>query len=169
MNIVLIGYRGTGKSCVANHLAQKTGRTAVDMDTEIVQAVGMPIHEFVAKEGWERFRDVESEICWDLSAQDELVIATGGGVVTRPENVAALKAKGRLFWLKARPDTIVARIHDDAGRPSLTGAKSFLEEIEEVLEARTPLYRAAAEYDVDTDGRSVEDVADEILRLFSDS
>ncbi|MDX9972665.1 MAG: shikimate kinase [FCB group bacterium] len=169
MNIVLIGYRGTGKSSVARLLADQTGRTAVDMDDEIVQALGMPIPDFVEKEGWDRFRDVESEVCWDLSAQDNLVIATGGGVVTRPENIAALKAKGRLFWLRARPKTIVGRIRDDSNRPSLTGTKSFLEEIEHVLEARTPLYRAAAEFDIDTDDRPLQNVADDIMRRMLDS
>lgn len=169
MNIVLIGYRGTGKSSVARLLAEKTGRTAVDMDDEIVQALGMPIPEFVEKEGWERFREVESEVCWDLSAQDNLVIATGGGVVTRAENIGALKAKGRLFWLRARPETIVSRIREDANRPSLTGTKTFLEEIEEVLEARTPLYRAAAELDIDTDERALQDVAEEIMRRMLES
>jgi shikimate kinase len=127
------------------------------------------VASFVAREGWERFREVESEVCWDLASQDGLVIATGGGVVTRPENVAALRAKGRLFWLKAEPATIAERIRRCEERPSLTGTKSFLDEIEEVLEARTPLYRAAAQYEIDTDGRSVTEVAEEVLRLFGSS
>ncbi|MBI4560048.1 MAG: shikimate kinase [Candidatus Hydrogenedentes bacterium] len=165
MNVVLIGYRGTGKSTVARLLAEQTGRRLVSTDEEIVRRVGCSIADYVNRHGWERFRDVESEVAREVGALDDTVIDAGGGIILRPENVAALKTKGPLIWLRAEPATIANRIKDSADRPSLTGAKTFLEEIAEVLETRTPLYQAAADLTIDTDNRSPEEVACEIVRI----
>jgi shikimate kinase len=164
MNVVLIGYRGSGKSVVAALLAQKLPMTAVNLDQEIEREAGLPIPEVVAKHGWSWFRDLESRITERFSAKDNLILDTGGGVVLQEENVRNLARNGRIFWLKASVDTIATRIRDSANRPSLTGSKSFLEEIEEVLAERLPLYRAAAHHEVDTDPLSVEEVADTIIR-----
>jgi shikimate kinase len=85
-------------------------------------------------------------------------------VVEREVSVAALREHGRVFWLKATPATIVARIGRDSNRPALTGGKSFTEEVSEVLQRRTPLYQAIAHEVIDTDGRSLADIAAEIER-----
>jgi shikimate kinase len=165
VNVVLIGYRGTGKSTVARLLAEMLGRRVFTTDAEIVRRVGCPIPEFVAREGWDRFREVEAEVCREAGSLDGWIIDAGGGVVVRPENVEALRATGRVVWLTAHPDTLAARIGHCTQRPSLTGRKSFLEEIEEVLEERRPLYRSAAHLTVDTDNRTPKEVAEEIAEL----
>jgi shikimate kinase len=167
LNIVLIGYRGTGKSAVADLIARAIGGTPFHVDAEIERRVGRPIAEYVTEQGWDAFRDVESEIVHAAAALDEAVIDTGGGVVIRPANVVLLKANGVLFWLTAEPATIRARIADDAGRPSLTGTQSFLDEIEAVLSERNPLYRAAADYTIRTDERTPDEVAARVVMLFS--
>ena len=164
MNLVLIGYRGTGKSVVAARLAQKLPMTAVSLDEENEREAGLSIPEIVEKHGWSWFRDLEAEITKRLSAMDNLILDTGGGVVLREENVRNLARNGQIFWLKASVATIAARIQDSSNRPSLTGAGSFLEEIEEVLAERLPLYRAAADHEIDTDLLSVEEVADTIIQ-----
>jgi shikimate kinase len=166
MNLVLIGYRGTGKSAVAEVLSRKLGRTAVSLDGEIVREAGMPIPEIVEKHGWPWFRDLESEIVERFSLRDGAILDTGGGVVLRPENTEKLRRSGVLFWLKASVDVIVARIQESTERPSLTEGRSFLDEVEEVLSERLPLYRAAADREIDTDPLTVTDVADEIVREF---
>ncbi len=163
MNIVLIGYRGTGKSSVGKLLAERQGRRLVSTDAEVVRRAGLSIPEIVAQSGWERFRDLESDVCRNLAGQDWLIIDTGGGAILRQQNVAVLKTNGTLFWLTAEVATIVARIGGDSQRPSLTGTKSFVEEVEDVLRERTPIYKAAADHVVGTDGRSVADIADSIL------
>jgi shikimate kinase len=163
MNIVLIGYRGTGKSSVATMLAGRLRWERVSTDAEIVTRAKQPIPEIVKAFGWEYFRDLESAVCRDVGGKDHLIIDTGGGAILRPENVQVLKANGRLFWLTAEIPTIEARIGGDTQRPSLTGSKSFLEEIAEVLEERRPKYRAAADYVIPTDNQSVAQVADTIL------
>lgn len=165
MNIVLIGYRGTGKSTVGKVLAAKLGRGLVSTDKEIVRRAGRSIPEIVAGHGWEHFRDLESDVCKDLGGQDNLVIDTGGGAILRQQNVDALKRNGLLFWLTASVDTIAGRIGGDTERPSLTGAKSFVEEIQEVLRDRTPKYRAAADHSLSTDGRSIQQMVENILVL----
>ena len=166
MNLVLIGYRGTGKSAVAEILSQKLRMAAVSLDEEIVREAGMPIPEIVEKHGWPWFRDLESEIVERFALRDEAILDTGGGVVLRPENIENLRRGGALFWLKASVDVIVERIQESRERPSLTEGRSFLEEVEEVLSERLPLYRAAADREIDTDRLTAARVADEIIREF---
>ncbi len=163
MNIVLIGYRGTGKSTVGKVLAARLGRPVVSTDAEIVRRAGRTVPEIVAQHGWDHFRDLESTVCQDFSAQDGLIIDTGGGAILRPQNAECLKKTGTLFWLTASVATIVSRIGSDTQRPSLTGTKTFVEEIEEVLAARNPQYQAAADHVIPTDGRSVNQIVDAIL------
>jgi shikimate kinase len=167
MNLVLIGYRGTGKSTVAQLLSQRLGMAVVSLDAEIVRHAGGSIPEIVAEHGWPHFRDIESEVTQRVAARDGLIIDAGGGVILRPENVDNLRRHGRLFWLRASVPVVVARIQGGTQRPALTAGKSFTEEVEDVLRERTPLYAAAAHYQVDTDDRTPEDVAAEVARLFT--
>jgi len=163
MNIVLIGYRGVGQSTVARMLGERLpGWTVVSTDAEVVARAKRLISEIVKEFGWDYFRDLESAVCRDVAAGDRQIIDTGGGVILRPENVAALKRNGRLFWLTAEVPTIHARIGGDTQRPSLTGTKSFLEEIAEVLEARRQQYQAAADAIVQTDNQPLRLICERI-------
>lgn len=163
MNVVLIGYRGTGKSTVGKIVAARLGRILISTDAEIVKRAGQSIPKIVAQHGWDYFRGLESQVCGELAGQDGLVIDTGGGVILRSENVEQLKRNGTLFWLTASVETITQRIGLDNQRPSLTGTKSFVEEVEEVLRERTPKYQAAADHVIGTEGRSIVQTVDEIL------
>jgi len=165
MNIVLIGYRGTGKSSVGRLLAARLGRELVSTDAEIVKRAHRTIPEIVAQEGWEHFRDLESDICRELASRDQLVIDTGGGAILRAQNVEALKKNGTLFWLEASVGTITKRIGRGTQRPSLTGTKSFVDEIQDVLRERTPKYQAAADHAITTDHRSINQLVEAILTL----
>jgi shikimate kinase len=164
MNVVLIGYRGTGKSTVGKMVAARLGRQMVSTDKEIVRRAGSPIPEIVAAHGWEYFRDLESAVCQDLAGRDNLVIDTGGGAILRQQNVDVFKQSGLLIWLTASVETIAARIGGDTQRPSLTGTKSHVEEIRDVLSERMPKYQAAADMTLATDGRSIEELATAILQ-----
>jgi shikimate kinase len=162
MNIVLIGYRGTGKSSVARLLAARTKWPIVSTDLEIIKKAGMPVPDIIRKRGWDYFRDVESEICKQVGKKDRTIIDTGGGAVLRKENVESLRQRGRMFWLTAEVTTVMERIKNNSDRPSLTGKKSYVEEVEEVLNERLPLYKAAADHMIPTDDRTIEEVANEI-------
>ncbi|MCA9426262.1 MAG: shikimate kinase [Candidatus Omnitrophica bacterium] len=162
MNLVLIGYRGTGKTAVAESLANDLNLRHVGMDAELVCRFGRGVPEFVEENGWDAFRDEESKLARELGLEDNLLIDCGGGIIVRDANIEALRENGRVVWLKASVETIVSRIQGDDQRPSLTGTKSFIDEIQEVLEVRIPLYDKASDFAVDTDGKSLEEVTREI-------
>ncbi len=166
MNIVLIGYRGTGKSHVGRLLSERLSFPYVSIDKAIVSRAGMSIPEIVKQSGWPGFRDRESLEVREISVWDSIIIDTGGGVIERPENIGYLRENGCIIWLKASVPTIVSRIEGGSDRPALTDGKSFTEEVAEVLERRTPLYREAAMHEIDTDGSSPEEIAEEIVRIW---
>ncbi len=165
MNIVLIGYRGTGKSSVSRILSKELGYPVLNMDDKIVEKAGMPIPEIVEKFGWNRFRDMESEIAEQVLKFDNHIVDTGGGVILRDKNVENLRKNSKVFWLKADTTTIVKRIKHGTHRPSLTDRKSFVEEIEEVLIRRKEKYEKAADYTIDTSKLSLSDVVKQIVSL----
>ena len=168
MNVILIGYRGTGKSTVARLVASRLGWEVVSTDALIVERAKLPIPEIVSQGGWDDFRDLEATVCKELQGKDRLVIDTGGGVILRAVNVEALHSGGVICWLTATVETIRRRIAYDLQRPSLTSGKTFLEEIEDVLKERTPHYQAAADCVIETDSRSANQVADEVLAKFQE-
>ncbi len=165
MNVVLVGYRGTGKSAVGQLLASQMGLRVVSLDAELQRSAGKSIPDIVQEVGWPGFRDLEEQIVATFAAQDGQVLDCGGGVIEREANFERLRAAGPVVWLKASTATIVRRIQGDTQRPSLTGAKSFTDEVDEVLQRRTPLYHRIAHHEVDTDGRTVEAIAAEIAGL----
>jgi len=166
MNIVLIGYRGTGKSAVGKIVADRLKMTCISMDARIVEKAGMSIPQFVDKYDWPKFRDLETEVALELAGRDNLVIDTGGGVIERPDNIPALKKNGVIIWLKASPQVIVDRIKDGTERPALMQGKTFTEEVAEVLAKRTPKYQAAAQFEIDTDQLSMEQVAYGVIEAY---
>jgi shikimate kinase len=164
MNVVLIGYRGTGKSSVASRVAELLTLRVIGLDAELVRRAGKSVPEIVAERGWPGFRDLEEQVVADAARLQGYVIDCGGGVVEREANFPVLRAAGRVIWLTARPDTIVRRIGGDTQRPSLTGQKSFTEEVVEVLTRREPLYRRLAHAVVSTDDRSLGAIAADVVR-----
>ncbi|MDD2902833.1 MAG: shikimate kinase [Syntrophales bacterium] len=165
-NLVLIGYRATGKTAVGGRLAQALARPLVDLDAALEAEMGRTITTLVAEKGWAEFRRREKEIVARYSRMGGQVLATGGGVVLDPENVALLRKTGVVVWLQAAPNTIRERLSRDRvqedQRPSLTGGGT-LDEVEEVLKARKPLYAAAAHVVIDTTGQSLEQVAEKVM------
>ena len=163
MNIVLIGYRGTGKSQVGALLAEMLDMRVVSMDEEIVKTAAMSIPEIVERFGWSDFRQRETDEARKLSGLDGLVIDCGGGVIERSENIELLQKNAQLFWLRAEVATIVARIQGGTERPALVAGKTFTEEVAEVLDRRRPLYRNAAHHEIDTDALTPQQVAEQIV------
>tara|TARA_B100000315_G_scaffold260928_1_gene327582 strand:+ start:19204 stop:20973 length:1770 start_codon:yes stop_codon:yes gene_type:complete len=162
-NIVLMGYRGSGKTSVAIELGKNLNRKTINTDNEIINKVG-PLNNYIKNSGWEKFRDVESEVIENINGNN-LIIDGGGGFIEREKNIQNLKKNGIIIWLKASIQTIKERIKDNKERPSLTETKSFIDEIQEVLQKRTPTYKKAADFEIDTDNKSIEQIAKEILKL----
>lgn len=167
MNLVLIGYRGTGKSLVSQLLAERLQMGQYSSDDEVVRRAGMPISEIVAKQGWDGFRDLETQVARDLGALGNVVIDTGGGIIERPENIEALGQNACIVWMKASVETIVSRIHGDTERPALTEGKTFTDEVAEVLARRNPIYEKTAHYAIDTDDLTPEEITERILLFWN--
>ena len=164
MNIVLCGMMGCGKTTIACELEKLTGMARVDTDEEIVKIHGR-IADIFANFGEPRFREIETEVTADISSRDNIIVATGGGCVLNDKNVSLLKAggRGKIFFLRTREETLVARVEGDTERPLLFGGAR--KRIAELLPVRTPKYEAAADFIVDTDGVSPSELAKEIARL----
>jgi shikimate kinase len=166
MNIVLIGYRGCGKTTVGRIVAERLQRPFFDADAIIQERAGKTIREIVAAGGWESFRALERSVVEELAGREGSVIALGGGAVLDQQNVKALKRNGFFLWLTADASTIAGRLGNDgttdAQRPPLSGTDTGAE-IESLLREREPVYRSVADRAIDTTGRSADEVAAEII------
>lgn len=170
MNLFLIGYRCTGKTCAAGILAKKLGWERVDTDEEIVCAAGKNIQQIVAEDGWEAFRRLEAEMIARACLRQNQVVATGGGAVLDPANVIHMKNSGQVICLTASPEIIYERMTRDARtaslRPALSsGSESLFAEIKATLAERQNHYRNAMDFSVATDTIDIETVCRRILAL----
>jgi shikimate kinase len=169
--IFLIGYRGSGKSTVGRVLARWLEWGFVDADQVLEERYGQTIRAIFASEGETGFRNKESAVLADLCTRTKTVIATGGGVILRQENRSRIKQCGFVAWLSADPATLWERMQGDPTtalrRPALT--TGGLIEVQELLAARAPWYRACADVEVAAATLSPEQAADAILAAWSQS
>lgn len=165
MKIVLIGYRACGKSTVGVMLAAKLNVPFHDTDLLIEEGLGMSIKDAVAAHGWAFFRAREKEAVQGLAQKNSCVIATGGGVVLDPDNIAALKKMSIVIWLNAPPEDIIKRLCEDAQtdalRPQFTTG-DLASETAGILKQRTALYKEAADFALDTADKNAFQVTEEI-------
>jgi shikimate kinase len=168
MNIILIGYRGTGKTSVGKRLSEKLRAAFCDTDELIEAAAGRSIREMVEEGGWSFFREREKKIIRDVAAMQGTVIATGGGAVMDEENAEVLKNQGILIWLNADVETIVQRIQNDSqsnGKRPFFSGNDLLQETVDVLEKRMPVYRRLADLSVNTANKGIDEIVDEICQF----
>jgi shikimate kinase len=167
--LFLIGARGTGKSTVGRVLARRLGWSFVDADEHLEAAAGRTIADIFSTEGEAGFRDRESAVLRELAGRTETVIATGGGVILRPENRLQLQS-GFTVWLQATPEAAFARMQADPStasrRPNLTSTGG-LDELRTLMAIREPLYRETADFALDTANLSPEAAADAILTAWN--
>ena len=162
-NIFLVGFMGAGKTAVGKVLAGKTGYEYRDADKLAETEAGMTVTEIFAARGEVGFRELESGILSALAEGERQVISTGGGAVTRPANLDAMRKGGVIVYLKASPETIFERVKHSKTRPLLQVENPF-ERIKELLAARAHLYELA-DVSVATDGRDPGNIVDEIMGL----
>jgi shikimate kinase len=167
-SVILIGYRGTGKSTIAQLLAGRLGYDWLDADDEIERRAGKTISQIFADDGEPAFRKLEAEVVEELCRWRGTVVALGGGAMMNEANRTAVRLAGIVIWLTASVETIAARLAADEStgsrRPNLT-ASGGLSEIETVLATREPIYRACAKFEVDTEDKSPAEVVEEIAAL----
>ena len=164
MNIVLCGMMGVGKSSVGIRIAELTGRRWYDTDIVITDRYGR-ISDIFEYYGEAHFRSLETGIVRELADKDGLVISTGGALVLKPENNELLKQNGKIVFLRATFETLLARVRADETRPLLKDTGKTAERLSELLSERLPIYEAVADLIVDTDDKTVDEVAREIVKI----
>jgi shikimate kinase len=164
LNVVLVGFMGCGKSSVGRALAERLGREFLDTDLIVERALGKSIGALFAEEGEAAFRAAEREAVRGAAAQQSAVIATGGGALGDPANLAALRAGGVLVWLAAQPAAILDRVGAAADRPLLAGADDPRAAVEQLLAQRTPYY-SQADHALDTTGLSIEAIVEQLCAV----
>jgi shikimate kinase len=162
-SIVLIGFMGTGKSSVGRILERQTGLDRFDTDEMISSKFSMPIQKIFSKHGEERFREAETEALHSLTGKQSAIIVTGGGIITKAENIDLLRELGTVVWLDADHATLRARIDRLADRPLLQTVDPPAS-LSELLQARNPLYRNAADIRVDISQKTPKEIAELILK-----
>lgn len=162
MLLYLTGYRGSGKSTVGKILADRLGWPVIDSDDEIERVAGTTIAEIFVAEGEARFRERESAVIESLSQRQQTVIALGGGAVLAEQNRETMVASGKAVWLKISAQTSWERISGDeksaTQRPNLTQSGG-IEEIEQMLAVRTPIYQSCADLVVSADNQNPSEIA----------
>jgi shikimate kinase len=161
-SIALIGMMGTGKSVVGKALEQKTGLPRFDTDEIVSSKLKMPVGEIFSSHGEEHFRNLETETLRSIFPEEPAIIVTGGGIVLRAENIDLLRQLGTVVWLDADETTLRMRIRRLSDRPLLRTANPGAS-LSELLAAREPLYRKAADLRVDVSQRNPQEIAELIL------
>ena len=164
-NIFLIGFMGAGKSTIAKALCRELQMQLVEMDARIVEEQGMSINDIFAQYGEDHFRDIESQLILTLGEEGNTIVSCGGGVVVRPRNIEFMKKSGKVVFLSATPETIYERVKNSTDRPILNGHMN-VEYIAGLMEKRRALYEAAADINVETDGKSRPEICKEIMEKF---
>lgn len=170
MSIVLLGYRGCGKTTIGRKLADRLWIPFIDIDDLIVRKAGKSIAEIFAQDGEGPFRDIESEVIREVSLLEDHVIGMGGGSLMREENRRVLKErKHRFLYLRCEPEELLRRVQADtrsaATRPNLTSLGGGIEEINHMLSIREPVYRLVADAELDVTKLTPDEAVVYLARL----
>ena len=162
-NIVLVGPMGCGKTTIGRQLASKLNQDFFDTDHEIINKTGVSIDHIFDIEGEEGFRRRESEVLESLCDMNNIVIATGGGVVLLPQNRLVLKNAGVVVYLSSSVEQLLRRTAKSKTRPLLENSSDRQKTITEIVNARDKYYREVATIVIDTTGKKLNEVIDIIM------
>jgi shikimate kinase len=168
-HLVLVGLMGAGKTTVGERCAELLDRTFLDTDQLVEASTGMSVAELFRHDGEAQFRLLERDAITDACASPvPLVLACGGGAVLDPENRRRLRAAGLVVWLRASPAVLDERVGAQGGadRPLLSGSTSTTTTLERLSRQREPAYEATAHRRIDTEGRTVDDVAAAVIEEY---
>lgn len=157
-NVILIGFMGTGKTTIGKRVARSLGFRFIDTDQLIAKKAGKPIPKIFAEDGEDAFRAMETEILRERAAKSGQLLSTGGGIVTREENLSLLREAGFVVWLRAKPETIWDRVRHSRNRPLLK-TEDPEKTIRDLLAGREALYEKAAHLTIKTDGLTLDETA----------
>jgi len=163
-NIVLVGPMGSGKTTVGRRLAVELNLSFFDSDHEIIDKTGVSIEHIFDIEGEEGFRNRESQILSELYQKSGAIIATGGGIVLRPENRAIMQQSGVVVYLTSSIEQLLSRTSKSKNRPILEKSLDREKTFRDILSEREVFYQQVATFEVDTTGKQLHEVIDEIKR-----
>jgi shikimate kinase len=166
--VFLIGPMGAGKSTIGKQLASALGLEFIDSDNVIREKTGVDISTIFEYEGEEGFRKREAKVIDELTQEENMVLATGGGAVTTPEAANYLASRGFVIYLECSPDQQYERTLHDKNRP-LIQTDDPKATLEELMSARDPLYREIADLTVSTEKRSAAAVVKDVLKFFDNN
>lgn len=167
-NLFLVGMMGAGKTTVGRQLANRLGKVFYDTDREIETRTGVRVAVIFDVEGEGGFRRREAEVVDQITALDNIVLATGGGVALDPRNRENLQARGFVIYLHAEPKALWQRTRNDKSRPLLQGGDP-LQRLETLYKVRDPLYRGIADLVIDTGRQSVNTLLAQVLEKFGEA
>ncbi len=166
--LVLTGFRATGKTAVGRHLARLCGYDFADTDALLTERMGCSVAESVARHGWPHFREQERLLLTELTELQNTVLATGGGVILHQQEWELLRKQGVVIWLRTDLATTLARLRQDE-RTADQRPKLLTDDLEmetaALLKEREPLYRAGSDVVIDTAGKTVEEIALDIIQV----
>ncbi|MDP8252930.1 MAG: shikimate kinase [Candidatus Kaelpia aquatica] len=167
MNLVLVGFMGTGKTEVSKEFARRFGMRYLSIDEMIEEREGMSINDIFKEKGEDHFRAIERDIVKEAASIDGLVIDAGGGVVLDDENMKNLKSSGAVVCLKARPEVILDRMQNKTDRP-LLNVRDKLTKINEILTSRK-IYYDKIEESIDTSDLTIDEIIEQVRSIFKSS
>jgi len=162
-NIILVGPMGSGKTTIGRHLSERLSLDFFDSDHEIVNTTGVSIDHIFDVEGEKGFRARESDVLKKLCNLSNIVIATGGGAVILEENRELMKKSSSIIYLSSSVDQILRRTAKSKTRPLLEKSNNRRKTITDIVEARDPLYREVSSHIIDTNGKKLNEMIDEII------
>lgn len=162
-NIVLIGFMGAGKTSISEYLKTLFAMDVIEMDQIIAEREGMSIPDIFEVHGEQYFRDLETNLLIEMQSRKNVVISCGGGTPLRECNVVEMKKNGRVVLLTASPETIFDRVKDSHDRPVIENNKN-VPFIADLMEKRRAKYEAAADIVINTDGKSIIEVCEELVQ-----
>ena len=163
-NIILVGPMGSGKTTIGRRLSERLTLDFFDSDHEIVNTTGVSIDHIFDVEGEKGFRTRESDVLKKLFSMPNIVLATGGGAVILKENRELMKKASSIIYLSSSVDQILRRTAKSKTRPLLEKSNNRRKTITDIVEARDPLYREISSHIIDTNGKKLNEVIDEIIK-----
>ena len=166
--IILVGFMGSGKSSVGKELSKRLKIKYLDSDVCIEENEKKRINDIFEEDGEEAFRNMESDFLKNISlSKERFVLSTGGGMPCFNDNAKLIKNLGNSFYLMASPDTILDRLKNDSSRPLLKDGNKY-EKISNLLLKREEFYKKAADIIIETDGKNIDEITDEIIGCLGD-
>ena len=162
-NIILVGPMGSGKTTIGRRLSERLSLDFFDSDHEIINTTGVSIDHIFDVEGEKGFRTRESDVLKKLCNMPNIVLATGGGAVILEENRKLMKKATSIIYLSSSVDQILRRTAKSKTRPLLEKSNNRRKTITDIVEARDPLYREVSSHIIDTNGKKLNEVIDEII------